>query len=219
MLCCCYANTNRGELLSNLSFFFFFFLFCFITLKKYSQSGHMHFKMCIKVMIPLRTSFKREHFIFYKLSDFLCFGSFFFFFFSLPSCWLYNLHSGLVFGRRGRKRGEGAGSKTTKVKKLGFKQMELNPKVNTWRGKVLRPVPRCLVWVARGPLACHFGARVSRLERRRIIERFRVSDIFSPGTCVVLCRKQTWGQSQQNRHTSVHQKRRKKQHLHGKVNE
>lgn len=143
MLCCCYANTNRGELLSNLSFFFFFFLFCFITLKKYSQSGHMHFKMCIKVMIPLRTSFKREHFIFYKLSDFLCFGSFFFFF-SLPSCWLYNLHSGLVFGRRGRKRGEGAGSKTTEVKKLGFKQMELNPKVNTWRGKVLRPVPRCL---------------------------------------------------------------------------
>lgn len=104
----------------------------------------MHFKMCIKVMIPLRTSFKREHFIFYKLSDFLCFGSFFFFFFSLPSCWLYNLHSGLVFGRRGRKRGEGAGSKTTEVKKLGFKQMELNPKVNTWRGKVLRPVPRCL---------------------------------------------------------------------------
>lgn len=40
----------------------------------------MHFKMCIKVMIPLRTSFKREHFIFYKLSDFLCFGSFFLFF-------------------------------------------------------------------------------------------------------------------------------------------
>lgn len=180
MLCCCYANTNRGELLSNLSFFFFFFLFCFITLKKYSQSGHMHFKMCIKVMIPLRTSFKREHFIFYKLSDFLCFGSFFFFFFPfLPAgCTIYTAAS--CSGDVGGRRGEGAGSKTTKVKKLGFKQMELNPKVNTWRGKVLRPVPRCLVWVARGPLACHFGARVSRLERRRIIERFRVSDIFSP---------------------------------------
>lgn len=89
--------------------FFSFFLFCFITLKKYSQSGHMHFKMCIKVMIPLRTSFKREHFIFYKLSDFLCFGSFFFFFFPfLPAgCTIYTAASclGDVGGRGGRGRG------------------------------------------------------------------------------------------------------------------
>lgn len=102
-----------------------------------------------------------------------------FFFSFLPAgCTIYTAAS--CSGDVGGRGGEGAGSKTTKVKKLGFKQMELNPKVNTWRGKVLRPVPRCLVWVARGPLACHFGARVSRLERRRIIERFRVSDIFSP---------------------------------------
>ena len=92
--------TPTGGAAQQSFFFGFFFFFCFITQKKYSQSGHMHFKMCIKVMIPLRTSSKREHFIFYKLSDFLCFGSFFF----LPSCWLYNLHSGLVFVRVGRRR-------------------------------------------------------------------------------------------------------------------
>lgn len=63
----------------------------------------------------------------------------FFFFPFLPAgCTIYTAAScsGDVGGR--------GGSKTTKVKKLGFKQMELNPKVNTWRGKVLRPVPRCL---------------------------------------------------------------------------
>lgn len=50
----------------------------------------------------------------------------FFFFPFLPAgCTIYTAAScsGDVGGR--------GGSKTTKVKKLGFKQMELNPKVNT----------------------------------------------------------------------------------------